>query len=79
MADCWDWCRKKNLPNYSEFYEMRHFEPANGELDYIRTEPKIKVFWAILSMHLYFDAFSIHSTIQDFLQLDEKTEQKVFF
>ena len=26
---------KKNLPNYSEFYEMRHFEPANEELDYI--------------------------------------------
>ena len=24
---------KKNLPNYSEFYEMRHFEPANEELE----------------------------------------------
>ncbi len=35
MADCWDWCLKKDSPNYSEFYEMRHFEPANEELDYI--------------------------------------------
>jgi NAD+ synthase (glutamine-hydrolysing) len=26
---------KKNLPNYSEFYERRHFEPAKEELDYI--------------------------------------------
>ena len=26
---------KKNLPNYSEFYERRHFEPAKEELDHI--------------------------------------------
>lgn len=26
---------KKNLPNYSEFYEVRHFNPGNEEIDYI--------------------------------------------
>ena len=54
MADCWDWCRKKNLPNYSEFYEMRHFEPANEELDYIEYPGEEEQEWIPFGMQQIF-------------------------
>ena len=54
MADCWDWCPKKNLPNYSEFYEMRHFEPANEELDYIEYPGEEEQEWIPFGMQQIF-------------------------
>lgn len=29
---------KKNLPNYSEFYEMRHFEPGMEEVEFLKVK-----------------------------------------
>ena len=45
---------KKNLPNYSEFYEMRHFEPANEELDYIEYPGEEEQEWIPFGMQQIF-------------------------
>ena len=32
---CWDWCRRRFLPTYSEFYEARHFTPGEEEVTWM--------------------------------------------
>ncbi|MDO5415902.1 MAG: NAD(+) synthase [Lachnospiraceae bacterium] len=48
---------KKHLPNYSEFYEMRHFCPGNDEMDFVWDE--IQKNYIPMGTRLLFDCENI--------------------